>query len=482
VDEIDVNNPNPGEPEDQGGIKDQAGIEPGARAASVRLRDAESTRSAADRRRMDAANQSLADALRITYNLLRVSMVVLIVLFVFSGVQSINEGERGIALRFGKPVRANLEPGFQWSFPYPIGEIVRVQEGATELPIAQAFMPNLPGDDTEEQALEADIDRFNSGSALKPGTDGSNITADLNIAHTQWNVNFHRSDHTKAVEHIHPAQEREMIKAIVQRSAVHVLAQTPIDDLLRQSSESISGAVRTIAQRELDQLDSGITIDRVVLTRKSAAMSLRRKFSSVQTAAQNAGKAREDALLTRDQMLNEVAGRASGLLIELIDEYERLVELGDDDAAAAQLETIDAVLEGRDVEVNGRSVQGLVSGEVAEMLNQARTSASNRVSQAIADREFYRSKLEQYAANPRLMIARDWSSAMTEFMARDFVSTIMLPEGVSAEMFINNDPDIARELDRQRKRREAQEARDERFEQMRDAAYRTRRGIQEPED
>lgn len=474
MDEHDLNTPGSDDP--------QESIDSGARAASVRLRDAETTRAASDRRRMDAANQSLADALRITYNLLRVSMVVLIVLFVFSGVQSINEGERGIALRFGKPVRQNLEPGFQWSFPYPVGEIIRVQEGATELPVARAFMPNLPGDETEEQSLEADIGRFNNANALKPGTDGSNITADLNIAHTQWNVNFHRSDHTKSIEHISPGQEREMIRAIVQRSAVHVLANTTIDELLRQSSESLSGSVRTIAQRELDALDSGITIDRVVLTRKSAAMSLRRKFSSVQTAAQNAGKAREDALLTRDQMLNEVAGRASALLIDLIDEYERLTELGQEDAAAGMLAKIDDVLEGRPVEHGGVSHGTLVSGEVAEMLNRARTSASNRVSESIAQREHYRSKLEQYAANPSLMIARDWSDAMTQFLSRDFVSTIMLPEGVSAEMFINNDPDIARELDRQRKRRVAEEAQEQRLEQMRDAAYRSRRGIQEPED
>lgn len=453
-----------------------------ARAASVRLREQESASAMAGRRRMDAANQSLADALRITYGLLRGAMIVLVVLFLISGVQSIKEGERGLALRFGRPVRQNLDPGFQWSWPYPIGEIVRVGEGTVELPIATAFMPNLPGDNTEEAAMTADLDRFNSSQSLKPGSDGSNITADLNIAHTQWSVNYHRSDHLKAVQNIAPEQERMIIRTMVERGAVQVLSTTTIDDLLKQSAETISARVREIAQRSLDELDTGITLDRVVLTRKSAAMSLQRKFTSVQTKAQEAGKAREDALLKRDQTLNEVAGRASTVLIDEINEYERLTELGEDARAEAQLGRINKILLGEAVEIDGEMVAGLVSGEVSEMLDEARTEASNRVSEAIAAKQLFESKLAQYEANPKVMIVRDWSLAMGEFLDQDFVSTIMLPEGVDAEMFINNDPDIARELDRMRKRREAQEAKDLRQEELRRSYFRSRRGIEDTEE
>lgn len=453
-----------------------------SRSASVRLRAQEGEQAATDRQRMDAANQSLADALRITYTLLKAAMVVLVVLFVVSGVQSIKEGERGIAVRFGKPVRQNLEPGFAWSFPYPIGEIVRVESGTVELPVAAAFMPNLPGDNSLQTIMSADINRFNTSSSLKPGSDGSNITADFNIAHTQWNINYRRADHTEFVSNVHPENERRIIHSAVRRAVVNVMAETTIDDLLKNSGESISSRVRELAQRTLDDIESGIEIDRVVLTRKNAALSLASKFSSVQTAAQNAGKQREDALLRRDQLLNEVAGRASGLLIEQINEYERLIELGEDDAAEERLAIIDAILEGRPVEIDGEMVASLVSGEVAERLKDTQTRASNRINDAIAQLENFRSKLAQYEANPKLMVARDWSLAMGEFLDKPSVSTILLPEGVDAEIFINNDPDIARELDRARKRREAEQAEDLRREEMRRSWYRSQRGIQEPEE
>ncbi len=453
-----------------------------SREASVRLRGAETTQEAADLARMDSANQSLADALKITYGLLKVAMVVLVVLFLVSGVQSIKEGERGISVRFGKQVRTNLEPGFQWSFPYPIGEIVRVGEGAVEMAVAKEFMPNIPGSQSDEEALTIDIDRFNDSSTLDPANDGSNITSDFNIAHTQWSVNYRRSNHSLFVSNMLPEQERLVMKAVVQRAVVHVIAEVNIDDLLKNSSESISGRVRTMAQQTLDDLESGITIDRVVLARKNAALSLRSKFNSVQTAAQTAGKAREDALLLRDQMLNEVAGRGSDVLIEQINEFERLIELGQMDDAEAQLAKIDAILEGDPVEIDGEIVESLVSGEISELLTLAESLASNRVSQSIAQLEYFRSKLLQYEANPTLMIARDWNSAMGEFLEKDFVTTMVLPRGVSAELVLNRDPDIARELDRAKKRREAQETVDQRREDMRRSFFQTQRGIKEPEE
>lgn len=456
--------------------------EPSHRAASVRLRGVEASAVAADQARMDTANQSLAEALKITYNLLRVAMVVLVILFAVSGVQSIKEGERGIKIRFGKQVQTNIEPGFAWSMPYPVGEIVRVGEGAIEIAVAKEFMPNIPGDQSDDSALSVDISRFKDTGKLDPATDGSNITADFNIAHTQWSVNYRRTDHSLYVSNVIPEQERSIMKAIVQRAVVQVIGTITIDDLLKNSSESISGRVRSLAQASLDQLESGITIDRVVLVRKNAALSLRDQFNSVQTAAQKAGKAREDALLLRDQMLNEVAGRASEVLIDEINEYERLIELNLDDEAEARLARIDAILEGRPVEIDGEMVSGLVSGEVSEILTNATTYASNRVSQAIAQLENFNAKLSQYEANPRLMIARDRANAMSEFMERDFVSSFILPEGVSLEVLINNDPDIARELDRMRKRREAEESLELRREDMRREWYRTQRGLKEPEE
>lgn len=456
---------------------------PSTRQASVQLRDRSQTKRREQHRRMDAANQSLADALRITYKLLQAGMFVLVVLYLISGLQSINEGQRGIAVRLGKIVNRNLEPGFQWSWPYPIGEIVRVDEGSVELPIGTAFMPSLPGNERQEnRAMEADIDSFSSSRQLNPERDGSNLTADLNIAHSQWRVYYRRSNHADFVTNILPQQENAMVRVAVERGVVQSVATIPIDDLLKNSNESISARVREIAQQSLDAVDSGISIDRVVLARKSPPLALMEQFSNVQSAAQNAGKSREDALLKREQTLNDIAGSASAVLIEQINEFERLTEIGDEGGAEAMLAIIDRMLVGEPVEIDGRVIAGQASGLVSELINDATATASSRISQAIAEYQLFEAKQQQYEANPSLMIARDWSGAMSEFLNKDFVSSMLLPAGVQAEMLINNDPDILKELERKRKELQANDAFEKRMDLFRRDLYKSQRGIQEKEE
>jgi len=451
------------------------------RSASVRFAREQRSDTSSNQIRMDAANQSLADALRITYGFLQVGMVVLLILFVFSGFQKINEGERGISVFLGKPSSSQLEPGAHLTWPYPIGELIRVGVGAIEVPLARDFMPNMANRISDESMLEAPIEQFSNAGSLSPVRDNSLITADLNIAHTQWTVNYHRSNHLRYVKNMLPENERLIIIIAARRGVVQTIAETTIDDLLKKSAESIAARVRSVAQQTLDDLESGITIDRVVLVRKTPPLYLLDRFASVQSAAQNAGKAREDALLKRDQSLNQVAGRAAPVLISMIEEYERDIELDETAKGEALLSQIDTVFAGGEVNYKGTETLALISGEVSEILNEAQAKASTRISQSIADLELFRAKQQQFEANPRLMIARDWSLAMNEFLNKDFVSTMYLPEGVDAELLVNHDPDIERERDRLRKRKEAVESMIQRREDLTRDLYKSQRGIA-PED
>lgn len=455
--------------------------EPGlvsGRSASVRFDRRGSSAHTNNRARMDAANQSLADALRITYVLLQFGMVVLAVLFLASGVQRVNEGERGISVRFGKTTEVNIEPGPAFTMPYPIGELIRVGAGAVEISMGSDFMSSRPGAMSEDDLLNADFGSFNSSLRLKPVEDSMVITADQNIAHAQFRVIYHRANPLEYVQHIRSQDEATVVSLVVRRAVVHTMAETTIDDLLKASAEGIGERVREHAQRSLDELDSGINIDRVLLVRKTPPLFLSDRFASVQSAAQNAGKQREDALLQREQMLSSIAGRASGVLIEMINEYERLTELGDTESAETLLAQIDAVLMGEESGWGDEPTLGLISGEVSEILSTAQARASSRVSRAIADLEQFRAKQAQFEANPALMVARDWSSAMADFLSKDFVLSMYLPEGSEAELIINPDQDWEEEREMERRRREAAEQQQRRREEAMQDFFRTQRGIQ----
>jgi len=78
---------------------------------------------------VDSGSQALAEALRSSFAILKFLMVILVVVFFASGFFTVEQQERAVILRFGKPVRSGrdalLGPGLHWSFPYPIDEYVK---------------------------------------------------------------------------------------------------------------------------------------------------------------------------------------------------------------------------------------------------------------------------------------------------------------------------------------------------------------------
>ena len=78
---------------------------------------------------LDAAGRSLSDALRISFTILKVIMIILVVAFLASGFRTVGPDEKALVLRFGKIQgigdEAILGPGAHWVFPYPIDELVQ---------------------------------------------------------------------------------------------------------------------------------------------------------------------------------------------------------------------------------------------------------------------------------------------------------------------------------------------------------------------
>ncbi|MBX3322639.1 MAG: hypothetical protein KF757_06580 [Phycisphaeraceae bacterium] len=430
------------------------------RTASVQLRGATETTE----QMMDPANQSLADALRITYRIVQVAMVGLAILFIFSGMQRIEENERGVPLIFGKPTADQLEPGLHLSFPFPIGEMVKVNAAHTTLGLLGEFWPYVGTN------YETPIDQIQGLPQISPERDGSLVTGDLNIAHAQWKVDYRRVRHRVYAESILPEDEQRIVAAAVKRGIVRVMAQITIDDLLKQADSdegSIVARIKLVAQDMLDQMNSGIDIDKVTLYRKTAPLTLRPAFESVQAAVSNASQAREQAGREGDTVKRSIAGAAADALVGLIRKYEEAIETRDAERAEAVMASINDIMEGRAVEFEGETYPaGLASGQVTEILAKARSQGNQLRETAEADLRIFLAKQEQFAANPSLMMYRDWVTAYNEFTARDFVQTMMIPDAMGVQLIINADPEIMKQMYSDLKRRQTEEQQRRRIQEI----------------
>ena len=79
----------------------------------------------------DTGSQALSEALRSSFAIVKVLMVVLVIVFLGSGFFKVDPQEKAVMLHFGKPVgegtKALLGPGLHWSLPYPIDEVVKIK-------------------------------------------------------------------------------------------------------------------------------------------------------------------------------------------------------------------------------------------------------------------------------------------------------------------------------------------------------------------
>ncbi len=425
---------------------------------------------------LDPAQQSLAEALRITFRLLQVVMLLLVVLFLGSGFQTVKESEQGIKLAFGRVRQTDVLPGYVWNWPYPLGELIKVPTGQQTVALRDAFFPQL----TEREERLPREQLASSKLSLRPGVDGSLLTADGNIVHTRWDVTYLRVRPAEYVQNVYQQDETAIVKAAVERGVVRVVEDTDIDSLLKQAPggapgaavSSLSSRIRRVAQETLDSIHSGLRIEEVILTERTPPFAVLKEFDQVAKAAAEAGTKREKANQLRRTRLNATAGAAHDALLARLDEYERALELKEEARAEEILAGIDGVFDGEPVEWEGREVR--VSGDVTSVLNDARRYRADVVASSRGLAAAFAAKRESFHKNPRVFVANERRAAFERFVERNTPEILLLPPGGLLEVILNRDPEIAREQERERNRQQGGQTIDERIEQLREEQRKAR--------
>ncbi len=425
----------------------------------------------------DPANQSIADALKISFFLLKIGMLALGVLYALSGFQFVKEGEQGIRLLFGKIEDANVEPGFRYSWPYPLGAMERVETGANELSVNDVFWVEIDGG----QSQSTSVDQLAAKSSLKPSQQhGSVLTADGNIAHAKATLTYRRSVARDNAKNLYPGveatreEERRLVKLAAQRGIVLAAARVSIDELLKQTagSEGTASAVaRKGAQDLLDSLDAGITIDSLTLQVIGPTL-LRSEFAKVQAAVSNASRATEEARLDAQRELNVAAGAAAPALVQAIDEYEATITAKQESEATAALAKVNAILDEGKARAGEQEV--LLTGDASRLMSTARQYRAEIVTKRRGQLDAFKAKLEQYNSNPTVMVQREWTDALAAFYGRDTTEIFMIHPNVGTlALKLNRDQEIARKQVKEMRQKELDKSREIRDAELRGNQFKT---------
>lgn len=173
---------------------------------------------------LDAASQSLSDALRSSFRVLKLIMVVVVVLFLFSGVFIVDQRQVAVVTRFGKQASEPRGPGLYFALPYPIDEVIRVSTAPKTIEVNDFWLKLR--DDEKGKPLDQLAAR---STGLDPATDGSLLTADRAIMHAAFKVQY-KVPVANAADYVRNVSNDELLVAtVIKEAAIAEAAATPAE-------------------------------------------------------------------------------------------------------------------------------------------------------------------------------------------------------------------------------------------------------------
>ena len=389
------------------------------RGASVRL-DVEGDIGSEARLReaMDPANQSLNEALRLSFRVLQLAIVVLLALFLFSGFRTVGNTQSGVATVWGRIVDpAGLEPGLASNWPPPIGGFVLFQADGRSVTDDNAFV---------SQALLAhgqdrSVNRAVSSDRLKPDRDGSFLSIGGEIGHIRVKAHYAVSSPARFLEHIGEADADALVRKSLQRAVVQVAATRTLasirDDLTNDGLRSI---IRNHTQEMLDAATSGLRVTSVDLQQEPLPpAAVQKDFEAYSRVRQQVSADIEQARQDAQEILLTAAGPAHEQLSALIQKYELAFASDDTKGAAQIMASIDSVLDSE-----------AVTGQVARTIDSARRHRVQIEQTLGREARLFAGLQESYRRNPSAVISRRWLESVGEVFERKDIEIIQLPSGI----------------------------------------------------
>jgi membrane protease subunit HflK len=395
---------------------------------------------------LDAASRSLSDALRISFVILKVIMVILIVAFLASGFVTVGSDEQAIVLRFGKISEAGLlNPGPHWVFPYPIDEVIKIPVKTKVNLSVDSFWYHQ----TEREILTNQRPRVRPGMGLRPLLDGYCLTrsekdteatsgsdgSDYNVVHTKWHLTYQIDDPERFfrgvyVSEIKPGDDyfevitgdegvKPLLESLFEDAVVTAMVNYTIDEAI-SSRSAIPNHVKTLLQDKLDKIESGIKVESVQLTGSEPPVPTREAFEASIRASQTSQKAITDAKTYATDTLNKAAGPLA--------------------------EQLHAALNSDDI--SEQAVEALwedVSGTARERMADAQAYQTQVVETAKANADYLQRLLPEYKLRPKLVIQKLYLDAMTriyEQAEETFVTQSGGDKEGEVRVMLNKDPSL----------------------------------------
>ncbi len=213
-----------------------------------------------------------------------------------TGFYVVNQGERGVVLRFGQKNEIT-DAGLRWHLPYPLEKVEKV---------------NVEKVSTIEIGYRSNA---RSGGKSKVPLEALMLTEDENIIEIEFAVQYWIND---AANYVFNVRDQEATIGQATESAVREVIGRSTLDYVFENRKNIEQNVKELLQKILNNYRIGVQIQAVEMQRAQPP-------EEVKTAFDDAVKAREDRERLKNEAeayANDVIPRARGAAARMIQEAE----------------------------------------------------------------------------------------------------------------------------------------------------------------
>lgn len=223
--------------------------------------------------------------------------LVLLVLWMFSGVYRVDADEVGIVLRFGEYHR-RTDPGLNIAFPYPIETVAT---------------PRVTSINREEIGFRTVGGRYGDSASRNPVPEESlMLTGDKNLVSAQFEVQWRIKD---AARYLFNTQNPQFIvKPVAETAMREVMGNMPLNKALSDKRQPIAEATKLLMQSVLDDYKTGIEIYEVNLLAVDAPDPVVDAFIDVLAAQQEKETLQNQARKYRDGIIPVAQGQVEKMI------------------------------------------------------------------------------------------------------------------------------------------------------------------------
>ena len=232
----------------------------------------------------------------------------LLLLWIGSGFYIVNEGQRGIVLRFGKYVEST-QAGLRWHLPYPV-EVVETVNVSQVRTVEIGYRNNVRSKVLKESLM---------------------LTDDENIIDIQFAVQYILKNPEDFL-----FNNRDPENAVLQAAETairEIIGKSKMDFVLYEGREQVAAKATELMQDILDRYKIGIAISKVTMQNAQPPEQVQAAFDDAVKAGQDRERQKNEGQAYANDVIPKAKGNAARLLEEAEGYKQRVIASSEGEAS-----------------------------------------------------------------------------------------------------------------------------------------------------